>query len=602
MLKTTFAAVLALTVCCPTFAGEPRIERIAPENSVFVLSIKSFATTVERAKSTKLWELWQSPEMSDVRAEFTKSYEEAMKEMFQELGLEDEEMPWPSGAVGMAAFPVIDEDLGVPEPAFVLYADFGDKADKANEILDAALKKGQDKGEITVDDEEVLGRKVLTIKPTEQPKNDDEAQDEDADLNDDMFDMAGPDDFFGDTEQMHFVRDGSVMMLSTDLGTLTRALEVSDGAVVRSVGDSPSFQRVAADLGESDVSAVVLFDQLGAMLGPDGEMLAMYGPMIQSAIGDVDALGMGTRLDSPTAMLDMTYRVFMPQGTAGLTALLDKQTPRAPVPNFVPSDAITYSAVNVEFKKLPGIVRTFVNDNAAMFGMNPDEALMSIEPTLQQVSAALGSEVHAFSTVTTPIQFDSLKTGYAIRCDKPAEMVALLGMYAPLAQLQPREFLGNTLYSMDPAMMGGMMEPFSVGMGGEYVFVGSTSLVEQSLRSLQGGAAANLAENPMFQHAVAALPNQPSVTWGYQNVVPMIEALQEIGKLAEKQMIEDARQFDPEYAKELEADLAKQPPSPFEKLDARTLQRYLGPTSWYVTNDGKGFLGKAFMLEPAPGK
>jgi hypothetical protein len=371
------------------------------------------------------------------------------------------------------------------------------------------------------------------------------------------------------------------------------------------LAEHPDFQAARAQLGPVDGYGVLLLRNLGRLLGGTDPTFMMMQSMVQSMLGDIRALALGVRFGGPTAMVEETFAVYMPTGPSGLTALLDTGTPRRDVPAFVGPEAIAYSRVNFEFDGVPGFLREVGRANP-MLGPPIEQMLFEHGAMIERVCSNLGPEVHSVALLTRPIDLTSLKTLYVIQSNRPDEIEAVLAGEAPKIGMQPRDFLGHRIYSLpfDPfmaaaGMMPGEGEGFSIGFGAGYVMLGTTSMVEDGLRSAGEADLPTLADDPVHRRAIGALSETRVVAWGVVDLLDYVEFFVDLGDLTQRQLIERMAQWDPEYAEEMRRELEAQPPLPWEEFDVTLLRQYLGPVSWQVQARPDGFVGKYLLLAPA---
>ncbi|MHC4709614.1 MAG: hypothetical protein ACYTA3_04105, partial [Planctomycetota bacterium] len=83
------------------------------------------------------------------------------------------------------------------------------------------------------------------------------------------------------------------------------------------------------------------------------------------------------------------------------------------------------------------------------------------------------------------------------------------------------------------------------------------------------------------------------------DIVDYLEFFTDIAELTQQQLIEQMKQWDPEYAEEMQRELDAQEPMPWDDLDPKLLRQYIGPLSWLVQARDDGFVGKYLLLEPA---
>ena len=210
---------------------------------------------------------------------------------------------------------------------------------------------------------------------------------------------------------------------------------------------------------------------------------------------------------------------------------------------------------------------------------------------------------------TTSSSLSSINSLYAVECTKPEQIEQLLAEYAGPLGLEPRDFLGQRIYTLavNPfMMMGGPMMPpgegdtLSIGFGGGYVMLGTTSVVEDALRATGGGDAPSLGDAPAYRRAIRALPAGGTVAWGLLSVADFVEYLNEYIKIMHQQMIEQMEQWDPEAAKEMRGEMRAEALNPLADFDLGIVKRYLGPVAWQLRSSEDGFVGTYYLLEASP--
>ena len=597
--KLIFTAVAVCTFALTPVFGQATIERIAPENSVLIIGSRNVQSLMDRIKGTGLYDLWQTDSMKAMRADAMKQVADDLNNMFQELGVEEGSLVPPSGAAGFAIFPILDEEMGITQAAMIAVADYGDaeKADKTHSLIQAALTKGEKEGQLEYEEKDVNGKTVLSIDLAKMKPAEEGGDDMGGEFNP-MMPMPNPSEFTKAFEKLHYVRNGNVLMLSSNFEQLSDALEAAEGKGAKSVTERAEFQAVNGKIGESDAYVILLtrdvMDLIGSM-DPMG-MAMMAQPMLRAMFGKVDGYGMGVRFDGSNAMVEQKFTVYMPEGKKGFTTLLDNPTPRGSVPGFVSADAISYTHFNFEFEGLMEVLRQVVNSNPMLAGEG-GPVLDQIEPMVQQVTAALGNQVHMSSSATKPFDPKNHHSVFAIQCTKPQDFENVFAELAAQGNLDARDFLGQRIYSMDPAAMGMPADQaMSIGIGGGLVIIGQTPAVEQTLRATSEPTESALSKNAEFQRALAALPQQDAVAWGYSDAVSSAEVQIETVKQMQKSMMEDMGDMDPEFKAEMEAEMNKQMAA-FDKIDFDLMRKYLGPSVWQITSTNDGFDGVFYMLE-----
>jgi hypothetical protein len=596
---TVLSAVVGLGATS-TFA-KVTIERLAPENSIVVTGIDDFSRTLKAVKSTPLWALWESEEISEMLQEPLEDMHEEFDDALEELDLDEDDISWPQGPVGLAIFPGSPDD---PEsgPGFLAMADWGVKAMRMNRILEAMLDQARDEHDLEIPEQEVLGRTVYSINLAELAGDqlDLDAVDEFDQLG--MPGMVDPAQMMDWFSVAHIVRDGRRFLACSDLNVLRDALELIDEDGQSGLTDRADFQGAMGQLGETDGYTVVLLRDLAGLM-PGDPTVMMAQMFFKQIVGDIQAIGFGVRIGNDDVMVEETVTVYMPEGKSGLTTLLSHETPQGKAPPFVGPDCLTYTRFNFRFDGVMDFMRGLGAMNP-MIGAQLNPMIDLYGPTIEKVCAALGPEVHSTVKITRPLTLDSLKTLYAIQSSRPGDVEAVLAEYAPGMGLEARDFLGHRIYSMDfnpmaMGMGGGMVgEGFSVGFGGGYVMIGNTSVVEDGLRASAKADMPGLDDNPGFRRAVGALSAPRSVGWGVMSIVDYLDYFKSLGAMINEQEIEQVKEWDPEYARQLEQALAAEPDMPWEDFDVAMLNRYLGPISWEIRSLDDGFMVRYMILAP----
>lgn len=588
-------SILALTVCAfgVDAVAQDSILSKAPQDTVLLLGTSDFAKLVERFERTPLATLWNTDHIRELRAGMADEFADMITDALDELGVDEDALVWPEGAVELAVFPVAKEEGFGTIPGYMVLADWGAQADKFAELYDAMITQSEDDGNIEVAFEDLEGQEV-TVYTVVQPDEEDEFDDEMGGMGGMGMPMGmGPDLAMPNT--LYHVRDGGSYLWCTDRRTMRLALaaEEEDGGLAA----RDDFSAVQGSLGDNDAYAIVLTRDLGRLLGGDNPMMVgMIGGMLKNIVGNISAIGASWRLDSDDAMIENRVAISMPDGKSGLTQLLDVSAPRGDLPSFAASNSISYTSVNFKFSEFDEFVVNTLR-GIPMIPMEPQQ-LEELGAILQSFTDTLGTQIHTVNTLSRPITADSAGSIYAIECTNSQDFENLLAEFGPQMGLEPRDFLGQRIYSMDMSQQGFGLPILSIGITGGYVVIGPSTSVEQALRST--GEDAGLAEEPIFQTASAALPDHPVVGWGVSDSVSAIElAVQEMMQ-AQEQMeaaIEEMRAIDPALAEEM---LGDQPPifELLENLDFDLLREHIGPTAWEFVSTDDGFIIRSYLLAP----
>ena len=603
-----FIACVGVLVLTAVAHAQLAIEKLAPKDSFVFVGLRDASATIEHAKASSLWGLWQSDEMQQLMKDALEELSTGMQEMFEELDIDDGELLPPTGAAGFAMFLTMDEDMGVSKPAMFAFADYGENAEKTAEIIAAMINKAREERQAEIDEQELLGKTVYSITFKKDEPEDDDAAPAGEGMEEMPFEEfeEAPSPF--DFETMHYVRSGNVFLVATKLDALSDAMEVVDGGESPGAGEHEEFKTAMAQIGTTEFYSVVLTGGIGRMMQSDPNMMMvnMMLPMLEPVFGRIASASVGVNFGTPGVIMDQKFAVAMPDGKKGLWKLVNDPEPRGKVPSFAAADAISFTRVNIQFSGLMELVRTVVRTNP-MLQQEVDPFMVEYGPKLESMFGALGNKLYSVSSLKRPIGLTSRSSVVAIECKDQAAFENVIQEFAPEMGFEPRDFLGHRIYTGEgPGMMMEGMPPemddaespkISIGIGGGFVVLGENSAVENILRTVGQAGNGALAEEELFARAVAALPDQPSVAWGYLNVVDQMEYTQLAAVEQQKQMLAQMREWDPEFAAQMEKDMAEQSEM-LQKLSPELLRRYLGPAAWHVIPTDEGYAGNYVWLEP----
>jgi hypothetical protein len=581
----------------PALAADVVIEQLAPESSILVVGATNVRQSLDQLKKTPVWDMIMSEELRPQREEMVKEFTTHIDEMVEELGVDKDSIQMPTGPGGLAVYTAMDEELATPFLAVLAVLDYGDHADKTYELLEAALAKAEeDQPGFSYDNGELNGHPMFSIN---LPAEDEEA------VREPEFAMgpAMPDmrQMFGDIKAVHIVRCESRFLFGSDKVALINAVETLDGETSPSVADRGDFQAIKGMLDATpDVYMVLTMKGMNRVLGlvDSAGMSAMMMPTVKAVFGDIQGFGSSTRIDGPASMMEGTHVVYMPNGKTGLPALFDHQTGVGKVPSFVSSDAISYSRINFKFDEMTAFVKSVIDATPLLKMQAPPEALEQFLTTVRSITSPLGSQMHSVQLARKPLTAESMASFIALECLEPQKFEDAMNELAAEMGMEPRDFVGHRIYSMDMSgmnPMGGGGGSMGIGIGGQLVFIGASESVENGLRAIGNEDEGGLASVSEFTRALGVVDADEVVAWGYANLPATMEATIAKQKIAQTEMIEQYREWDPALADEMEAEF-KAAIGPIDNVDWDFVARYLGPAAWVVRSRDNGFVMKTYIL------
>jgi hypothetical protein len=530
-LTASIALTLSAVFTGSALAGDAlSIRDLATSNALLVVGADDLRGTIDRLGPTALGKLWNDPAIAEDVKKFKQGFEEGLTEAATAAGLAREDVSWPS-SLGLAVMAGLDEELGLPTVQYIFFCDWSAEAEKATKLCDAVIenmqKEAKEAGAEMVA-EEIRGRRVFSSKAAAGGEGEDGMDGGmDGEMDEEMggFGMGMPD--LGPKE-MFITSDKGRLFVASSKEAMDTLLGRVDGDRTKSVGESATFKG-ATELagGTQDVYAVLSTEAAKPMLGMVPQLM-LVEPLIQRLFGDIKAWSFG--FHAKDGVLEQCAGIYVPDGKVGLLSLVDSATEPKAAPAIVPSDALSYGRMNVRFDKLVGML------DEVIAGLPPEQGDMikpqldMYRPAMSAAFAALGPEVHIWSSEADPADpmGGGSVTAIAMKNDKEsAAAVSDLINLLPLG-LQSRDFNGMTIMSDEFA-------PMAVGIGGGYLVIGDVKKVEQSLRSIDAKGEAGLAGDAAYGAAMKAMPKDPVVAMAWWNLARQFESTATTLKMAAQQ-------------------------------------------------------------------
>ncbi|MEO0483315.1 MAG: hypothetical protein AAF138_06790 [Planctomycetota bacterium] len=492
--------------------AEPTILTVAPADAWMVVHVPSASAFLDPAEGTTLRRLMDDEELANFFDARFVDVREAWEERAAALDLELDELPRPSGAAGIAIVDV--REPGEPLSfeggvASVVWADFGDEIDAAEEAIDQLLDDAIEAGTVTFEETLVGDVELVTVTQSNEAGEDDE------EVND-------WDEGAENAGSVTFGRIGSAYIMSENADVAIEAAEAAMGeGRGGTIGDAADVsEALASHPAEAEAFVVLRMDPIreGWMTlfedldGLDGRVFAEV-----LGLRDVESISLSIDLDAADGPLAMAAHVEM-DTKDGLFALAAKDSGTLSPPAFVRAGAASVSRGRVEFREvIPLIIRVLSNlpedqrEQAAFF---LEQARGIAEPVLN----AIGPEFYQVSRFDEPFAEIGASQLFATRVsneDVVANTLSLLGGFANAA---PRDFAGVTIFDLE-------MEGQSGAVSGGWLYLGTTATVEDAIRSGGGaGGEGSLAEQDSFMEAMDVMEGS-GVASGYMDLGRTLEWL-----------------------------------------------------------------------------
>lgn len=605
------SACAAMGLSVSALAADLSIADIAPKDSIVVVSIDDYSQMRTAFDRTGFKEIWTDPGMQKwfdrQAAEFFADFEEAL----DDLGLEKDDIKPPHGMAGGAMWFVMNEETDEPEPRVLIAADYADEAEAMSGVFSQLMDEGLERDQITVDEDEYAGVTIYTITPLEAGE---EMEEEDEWAWED--DSSGMFDF--ENQEMYYARSGNILFISSDKRALENSIDRAAGKDLDSVRDNADYAKSIAQVGGHHMSASFLVGPMMDMMKQANEAaradmddeFAMMMPdplMMMNAAGidEVKAVTFGANFDADAGMLEQTWSIICPE-KRGLVSLFDNPAIDNTPPAFIPAGATSYSSFQFRFADLLPKLREIANTMPDEMKESMLQGLGMAEGFVGPMLAQMEPQVIIAQSYTRPFSPESQSMLVGMKAKDQAKfndaVVNLVN--SGMMPLQSRDFLGNTIWEMDPSMAGMGAPPIAIGIGGGHVFFGKPTDIENALRAADADNA-SLAEEDDFKAAAKSV-GANSMGFTYTDMRSTIEYLdwtmRNYEQIVRAQFSGPDWENDPEmkeFAEEMVQDAMENMPTWMK--DAPPLDvvmRNIGDMAGQLRSTPDGFIMKSVVLRP----
>lgn len=532
-----FSAAALLSLAGALGAPKVTVADLVPADTFAIIAVDDASATRDLwSKSTlskmisddqfkALWEAFSQEAVKRGESEMS-----AAQKWMKDAGVKFEELPLPSGTVGLAFIPLREKDGGIGM-GWIGVGQYGENADKFAEAITKVLDQAEKDKAITVKEQEVAGvaaKKINMVKAAkpEKPK----AADKKADVEDDEIEAPDAGPLF---EEAFYARVGESFFFASDVATLENALDRLSGKTkAESLSGAPTYELAKKEHAPSAVlHGAVFIDQLAKLVketagklperqfGAQGHEFESMVRSLQEPGSEIALTGLGVKgtkalvisaaLDSDASIGEIHFSMITP-GREGLLKLLEPMK-GVSAPAFVGADAASFAAFSFRFDKALDLARETIKKLPADQRAQAEASLMQAEGFVGPILANLGPEIYLFSSFEQPLSLTSQHIVGAIKMTDPAPLVNIITAFGANMGVKPRDFEGHTIFE-PPQQAFGPQIALGVGLG--HIFIGSAKDVENSLRQGSRADAAKLAAEGRFKAAVGAFkPESFAAGW-----------------------------------------------------------------------------------------
>ena len=591
-------AVLA----APAALADVTIADVAPDSTVLVAGTDSFQTLRQAFQDAGLMKVWDDPSIRDWIMEAIADGMQELEAELDNLGFKLEDLAPPTGPAGVAIYidPLADDD-DAPFNIIAL-ADFGDGADKMNELLDAAMDESERKGEITLTDDTYRGVTIYTIEQIAVEENaDDEWADDGMDWEDEW--GAEPESPIA-MDTVLYAWSGSNLVWGSSIDAVQDTIDRLAGQAINSISDDATYLDALAMVGKHEAFAVVRTEPLFEMMEREEAANGggMMGPLMGAlGVRDIRALSMGMTFDSAQAVSEWTMAALAPN-RSGILELFEAPAQAFTPPAFASGDAMSIGAFQFNFSGLIPVARRAITELPPQMQEMASMQMPQIEAMAGPILANLGPRVYTLQSLKRPFSATSQQMLFAIQARNEPQLAQTIAGFAPMMQLQSRDFMGGQIWAPSHTMPG--VPEFGMGLGAGHLFMGQVAAVESAMRTASDADAPRLADEATVTAALGALPAQ-GLGYSWTNLRQTMEFAKWNMENQEKIMRDQFQAMwgdDPEMAafmdEEIEAQMANIPDFMKNIPDLDALYDVMGDmVSDYRMTD-QGFVMKGYVLKP----
>jgi|GEM_PF-6177457 len=505
LVAATLAAV------SPALAASPvTIDDLAPPASYLVARASQASELRDELLATPVGGLWEDGRVREWLEGLADRAVEAMALPLDELGLEREDVPWPTGHVGVAAW--VPDEAPLSASRFLVAADFGEEAEAFVDLVVELAEEAREREggfEIAWDDygpyeimtttsfvdEDLLAERRAML---DRLRGEEDWADADLELMEAMLEEEAT------PARLHLTRAGELVLLSSDLDRVKASLDRVDEREIEAVAGAAFLAEARARHEGAQADVVVRSGELLTRVFEDaggaGMMFLPEGILEPLGLRDLGAMALGLRLNGPLGQMEVSYslEVGRRRGLFSLPASAGRFEP----PAFVQPGAASATLTALDFSRIIPIAREAIQTLPPEERAQADAALAAFALAAAPIFQSIGPELVAATAYDKPLGPDSSRRLLAVRVVNEPVVIAALNQYGQGLGARVREFLGHQIWET-PATLGPRM---AVGVGAGWAFLGLPVDVESAFRQLHDDEPQTLAGEARFEAAAELLP------------------------------------------------------------------------------------------------
>ncbi|HET6202523.1 MAG TPA: hypothetical protein VFI25_06945 [Planctomycetota bacterium] len=499
----------------------PPVFRLLPRDTIAAVGVAGAPAVKAAFEESTFGRLWAEKEVKDWLAPVTRLLDQAMEQMKGEVGFTVADL-WDTMEGGVAlALLAVEKVEGKSEPGFSvgLVADFGSKRERFESLVEKAIEKGRDAGDISRSEEEYRGVKVQVLNPSKPTEGSEEEP------------------------RFRFAFVGSLLACAVSNLREDRLEALIDRAQGKDEENAllraDRFRKSAAKVGAGQLLLYGDLERVWKVVrgsgDPDGDakaeavgVFALHSAAFSLGIGKE-----GTRAAA-----------YLGGARSGLFSLAQMPTGEFRTPGLVPADVVSYSAYRLELKKVWEVLERIFAGVGEEGETGFRSGIQAFEKEIgfsirDDLLASFGDEVALYSARRGPEEQDAFAeqdpesamfSGFAratvlltLRRPEKVEgyLEALLKRAGLGATLKTEEYQGRRIHSLMVAMV-----PLAYAVAGDLLVLGlAPERVQEVLRRVERPDTPSLQKSERFAQALAGLP-KPRASVGFSNAEASVEEME----------------------------------------------------------------------------
>ena len=617
-LSKSLIIVLLLTIAIPTFSAAklPPTDQLLPKDAVFYFNIDSFQALENKAKQTRIYNLFNDPSMKPfidgIKSKFIESIEQVDKtdDLMDRIS---DANAFPQGRISFAL--LLDNYIPKGEEVgFFAIVGFGENIEKAKKIINQEIQKQIDQG---------LARKKETIAGCDVTVLIDQRDtisvphlDTDNDGNSVRTTTEIPRSPF---ELRYTYIDDNIVIGADVTKEFYESIlvKIKSANIANSLSTDPDYRAVQAKIGSNGgIDAFVNMKTIIKLIESDltGETKGMFESL---GLNNLTAIGLAADTTGRANNI-FEFKMFakVDGEKKGILKIIDLKSTHVKLPDFVDPQSVEISTINFDFNM------AFEEINKILTATNPQAAMMVNMPIPTQTQGqfiTLSKDLLAYLEPQIVLaksqpQIDkdnqqltqsSINSIAVNNHQKLEESIAILHAMATMGQPDlKRPYMGYNMYLVDisgmAAMFGGQapqntsatqtQPKLAITITETHMLIALEKDVEKAIRTIKNRQAASIESQKWYTAAKSVIPQKVGSA-SFANIKKTYELIWDVIR-------------DPEAAKKafMQSDA---PMNPFEEFAKEIgllpsfskVSKYFGIASGYLTSTPDGFYYNAKIMD-----